>query len=153
LRAPAPPCDLAFRPDGRVLVAVGEGEGEGEGGALHWYDAATGQPLCRQPGGTRERTSPLAISPDGLTLVTGRADKQVVRWDLVHEQIVGPALPHGSPVRKVAFLGDNRRIVVATRDGQVRVWDLASLRVSVLPPEGMAVTSLAVSPDHDRFAT
>src|SRR5262249_31297030 len=42
---------------------------------------------------------------------------------------------------------------LAAADGRVRVWDLASLRVTSLPAEGWPVTSLAVSADGDRFAT
>ena len=93
------------------------------------------------------------MSPDGRTLVAGGDDGQVVRWDLPSGRILGPTLPHGSPIRKVAFVGGGRRILVATRDEQVRVWDPASLGSFTLPPEGATVTSLAISPDGDRFAT
>src|SRR5262249_5097769 len=89
----------------------------------------------------------------GRTLVGGGDDGQVVRRDLLSGRIIGPTLPHGSPIRKVAFVGDGRRILVVTRDGQVRVWDPASVGISTLPSEGATVTSLAVSPDGDRFAT
>jgi WD40 repeat protein len=85
--------------------------------------------------------------------VAGLEDGRVVQWDLATGKNLGPTLPHGSAVHKVAYIGDSPRVLVATRDGQVRAWDLASLRVSTLPPDGMAVTSLAVSPDRARFAT
>jgi WD40 repeat protein len=122
-------------------------------GSLRWWDAATGKPVDRHPLGTEGGTSAVVIHPDGHTLVTGSDDGRVAQWDLASGRMLGPILPHGSPIRKVAFLGEGQRIVVATEDGQVRVWDLASLWVFALPPEGVAVTSLAVSSDGDRFAT
>ena len=138
---------VAFADGGRRLLAC-----DAEG-LLRWWDATTGQPVREEPLRTAAGIAAIAISPDGRTLVAGGDDGRVVRWDLPSGQVLGPTLPHGSPIRKVAFVGGGRRILVATRDGQVRVWDPTSLGVITLPPEGATVTSLAISPDGDRFAT
>jgi WD40 repeat protein len=152
--APTPTCPLhaavravAFADGGRRLLAC---DAEGR---LRWWDSTTGQADREEPLRLAAGVAAIAMSPDSRTLVTGGDDGQVVRWDLLGGRILGPTLPHGSPIRKVAFLGGGRRILVATRDEQVRVWDPVSLQSFTLPPEGATVTSLAISPDGDRFAT
>jgi WD40 repeat protein len=94
-----------------------------------------------------------AVSPNGRTLVVASEDGQVVWRDVATGQALGLGLPPGAPVRTVAFAGDGRRVLVATRDGRVRAWAPESMRVADLAPQDAAVTSLAVSPDGARFAT
>ena len=119
---------VAFVEGGRLLVTCDAD------GSLRWWDAATGNP-CEHPlepgeGSPPSPSAPTAARWSPAATTAGRP------MGPGEGRILGPTLPHGSPVRKVAFIGDGRRILVATRDGQVRVWDLASLRVSALPPEG-----------------
>jgi WD40 repeat protein len=137
----------AFVGGGHHLIACGAD------GALRRWDVATGRPFHGPHPSDGDGLSAVAVSPDGSALVTGGEDGRVVRRDVRGGRPLGPTLPHGSPVRQVAFLGNGRRIVVVTRDGQVRTWDEVSLRVSLLPPEGAAVASLAVSPGGEWFAT
>src|SRR5262249_21011140 len=101
---------VAFVERGRRLVTCDIHE------SRRVWAAATGQPACGPSLETGGSVSTLAISPDGRTLVTGGDDGRVVQHDLARGLIVGPTLPHGAPVGKVAFLGDGRRILVATRD-------------------------------------
>jgi eukaryotic-like serine/threonine-protein kinase len=136
----------AYLDGGRHLVTCGSD------GTLRWWDVATGLPIDESHQPVGDGISALAISPDGSAMVTGGEDGGVVYRDVLSGRPLGPTLPHGSPVRKVVFLGDARRIGVLTSDGRVRVWDRASL-VSALPPEGAAVVRLAVAPGGERFAT
>src|SRR5262249_4676847 len=129
-----------------------------------WYRATR---MGRSAGGTRWRVAPSADiprsqpggpppSPSAPTAArwpaatTGRSSAGTWRGGGASAR---PCPTPRPPARTVAFLGDGRRLLVATRDGQVRVWDLASLRVYPLPPEGVAVTSLAVSRNGDCFAS
>jgi WD40 repeat protein len=123
LNAPAPARGLAFLEGGRTLAALGDD------GTLRLWDIGTGREAA---------PTDSAAARD--------------RWNLAR-RLLGPVLPVGAPLPKLAFLGGGRRSLSATRDGQVRAWDLASLRVWPLPPESTALTSLAVAAGGVRFAT
>lgn len=152
LKARSPAEELAFRPDGSALVA------RGEDGAPQSWEAGSWRGLAptsivggtRPPGGGVGTAT--ALSRDGSTLVVGGEDGTVVYRDARSGRPLGPPLPLGSPVLKVAFLGDDHRVVAMTGDGRVHSWD-GSSRIAALPPEGTAVACLAVSPGGDRLAT
>ncbi|WP_435019984.1 WD40 repeat domain-containing serine/threonine protein kinase [Tundrisphaera sp. TA3] len=142
----APIRGAAHLEGGRRLVTCGSD------GALRWWDTGTGLPADGRAGPVGRDIAAIAVSPDGSRLVTGGEDGVVTERDILTGQPIGPALPHGSAVRQVVFLGDGRRIAVLTGEGRVRVWDRAS-RVSALPSEGSAVVGLAVAPGGEWFAT
>src|SRR5262249_11312187 len=125
LRAPAPARDLAFRPDGRALVALGED------GALRCWDTATwreagppGPAAARVTGA--ELVGPVAFDPagDGTLIVFDRAGRGH-HWDAVRRRRTGPTLtpPGGSAVRAVASVEGDRRLVTCDADGSLRWWD------------------------------
>jgi WD40 repeat protein len=124
------------------------------------WSARLGRPLARLQLGAPARD--LAFRADGRVLVSLGDDGSLHRWDTDTWHEAAPpcaarARDEGRAARwdpeRGRIVAQGWRLLVAPRDGPVRVWDVASLRVSALPPEGAAVTSLAVSPGGDRFAT
>ncbi|WP_224362835.1 serine/threonine-protein kinase [Hyalangium versicolor] len=63
----------------------------------------------------------MAVSPDGLRLLTASADGTARLWDLSSGE--SRALPgHEGPVLWVAFSSDGRQMLSAGQDGTVQVW-------------------------------
>jgi eukaryotic-like serine/threonine-protein kinase len=151
LQAPAPARALAFRPDGRALVALDDD------GALHCWDTDTwreeGLPYPsedRDAGG--DLVGPVAFGPSGggALLVFDREGRGIF-WDAVEHRRTGPALipPEPSAVRGVAFVEGGRRLVTCDADGSLHWWDAATGRLDCGYPlrTGGGTSALAISPD------
>ena len=66
--------------------------------------------------------------------VTGGADTDIVVWDLVSHTGLFKLRGHTDAVTRVAFIDDCARIVSCSKDGSVKVWDVAHQRcVQTLP--------------------
>ena len=126
LRAPAPARDLAFRPDGRALVALGDD------GAVHSWDTGTWReagPPCSaaDPRDTRaDLVGPLAFdsSGSGTLAIFDRAGRPHF-WDAGRWRRTGPTLtcPQHAAVRAVAFADGGRRLLACDAEGLLRWWD------------------------------
>ncbi len=145
---------LAFSPNSNVLVA-------GTHDAVVLWDLPTGRQRATFPG-----SSPLAFSPDGRTLATGKETAGTRLWDWRTGQTQGDLQesPAGRdtipPVasRTLAFAPDGKTLISADHDGIVRLWDVEPqrLRARLFPyaDQDVALTlSLAFSPDGHLLAT
>jgi RNA polymerase sigma factor (sigma-70 family) len=118
----APPIEwdrhLALTPDERtLLIATAEG-------VIAW-DMVHGKELRRLPGAGEE----VVVSPDGKAAITN--DGALQRWDLATGQAVWSntaELGHTGEVTAVKFSADGKRLVSASTDGTVRLWDTATGR-------------------------
>ena len=157
--------DVAFSPDGKVLVAGYMGVA-GNGGVVLWDVAArtrlVEEPLAVPEGGVRG----VAFSPDGKVLVAGymgvAGNGGVVLWDvaartrLVEEPL---AVPEGE-VGGVAFSPDGKALAagytgVAGSGGVMLLWDVVArtrlVEWLLAVPEG-EVRGVAFSPDGKALA-
>lgn len=66
----------------------------------------------------------LAVSPDHKLLAIGREKGDAIIWQLEEERIVRIISGHQSAITAIDFSPDNKRILTASRDATVRVWDI-----------------------------
>ncbi|TFF95885.1 WD40 repeat domain-containing protein, partial [Candidatus Thorarchaeota archaeon] len=97
----------------------------------------------------------LAMTTDGLSLISGGQDATIRVWDMGTEKELHKFVGHEGPVYGLAVTPDNKRLVsIADKDLAVKVWDLESFElVSSLAPNSAHVTTVAVSPDQRFIVT
>jgi WD40 repeat protein len=148
---------LAFAADGRRLV-IGGWRG------VKVWDTSTGRetrPLA-EPG---EWVRAVAFSPDGKWLAAGGGrpkarhrpfppSSEVHLWNAATGQRVHSCQGHTEAVTGVAFSRDGRRLVTASYDGTIRLWDTATgletFRFEHDPRSGGG--RVTFSPDGKRLA-
>ncbi|MEN9934250.1 MAG: hypothetical protein RLZZ387_829 [Chloroflexota bacterium] len=95
-----------------------------------------------------------AISPDGRTIATQRADNTVRLWGLDGRQRAVLS-GHAAPVSHVLFSPDGRQIATASPGDVVRLWTSDGAPVAALNPEvgTDGPHTVAFSPDSARLLT
>ncbi len=158
----------AFSPDGKRIVTASDDN------TARLWDAATGEAIGAPLRGHNERVLCAAFSPDGKRIVTASMDGTARIWDAETGKQVGPPLTtseegesrtpfndrHNRDIIKhsmfsAAFSPDSKRIVTASVDKTVRLWDAETGEPIGAPLRGHddAVNSAAFSPDGKRIVT
>jgi WD40 repeat protein/tRNA A-37 threonylcarbamoyl transferase component Bud32 len=147
--------DLAISPGGRTLLS-GSDLGVGQ-----LWDIATGREIARLQHGTSAAAA--AFSPDGEMAATGTADGVAHLWDLASgleiRALVDTAAEASGPrvnrlVSQVAFTPDGKKLLTASFDRALRLFDVASGAL-IRKFEGHTSWVLCgeVSPDGTRVAS
>lgn len=108
--------DVAFSPDGKKIVAVGD---------FYWphlWDILDGEfgVLSGHHGWVRHA----AFSPDGKLALTVSQDRSAHVWD-VERMIATAVLGNGLRIEQAVFSPDGRCVAVGLEDHSVRLWSLA----------------------------
>ena len=157
---------VALTPDGKTIAAAGYyGPGLGDQppyGDIRLFDRASGR-LAGVLKGHEQAVYDLAFSPDGSLLAAGGGDGIVSLWrrsDASDETgwLVQDGLDADSwRIERVAFARDGARLIAATADNGLRLWDIATGGEIAVPEaeilRDQPLVDLAVSADGARFAT
>jgi cytochrome c len=111
------------------------------------------EPIHAQLRGHGGAVRALAISADGLHVISGSFDTSAIRWSLsrnVAEQVMRF---HDGPVNAVAWLEDGR-IVTAGGDAHIAIWTAGKQSPDrVLDGHTGPIAALAISPDGKMLAS
>jgi cytochrome c len=111
------------------------------------------EPIHAQLRGHGGAVRALAISADGLHVISGSFDTSAIRWSLsrnVAEQVMRF---HDGPVNAVAWLKDGR-IVTAGGDAHIAIWTAGKQSPDrVLDGHAGPIAALAISPDGKMLAS
>jgi WD40 repeat protein len=147
---------VVFNRDGDRLAAAG-----GDGSLLTWrmhegrWEAGRVMPPAPV-------THNVSFSPGQKMILGSTGDEAVSAWDAASGELLWAAAPRrrrvngaaGSPpgVRALLFSPDGGCLVTGGGDGQVRIWDAATLRQRERFRHRRPVVALAVSPDGELVA-
>jgi WD40 repeat protein/serine/threonine protein kinase len=138
---------LAVTADARH-VALGQGDG-----TLLLIDVDARKGL-RTYGAHRGPIWALAFSPDGKTLASGGADRQVRLWSAADLKPGAPLEESAHEVRALAFAPDGRRLASGSVAGLVRIWDTRTgNNLASNTGHTDTVSCLAFSPDGRTLAS
>ncbi len=112
--------DVVFSIDGRRVYSGGRDQ------TIREWDVATGQCMHVYSGHGQLITS-LSPSPDQSRLAAGSWFDEIVLLNLVRAEVVSAFKAHDGAVREVQFQADGRRLMSASYDGTIRLWDTSDL--------------------------
>jgi eukaryotic-like serine/threonine-protein kinase len=114
------------------LVLGGEGtvsraalSGTPDQGKVHVWEIGTGKELCNFPAHLGGVDS-IAVSPDGLKVVTGGGDGSAKLWDVRNWRQIAAFQADPKRVTSVLFTPDGNRWVSGGASGRVNVWEIGS---------------------------
>jgi cytochrome c len=95
----------------------------------------------------------VAVSPDGLSAISGSFDSSAIRWSLPRNAADQVLRFHESAVNAVAIIGPDRQ-VTGGEDGKIAVWRSGkSVPERIFEGHTAPIVSLAVSPDGAMIAS
>ncbi len=117
---------VAYSPDGKRIATIAD---EPEFPIKIW-DAASGQELLTLEGhsGAAAIVDVLAFSPDSMRLAAVVQDPKV--WDATTGKFLATLLGHAGEVHGIAFSPDGKHLASTASDGNVKMWDVSSGRIS-----------------------
>jgi len=144
---------VAFSPDGQwMAISANAANGEGYGGAERVWNLATGQAVAP----AMEHNSwvqHLEFNADGRWLLgVGITEGQV--WDVGTGKPLGQIRhPSGESLTAATFSPDGQRVVSASDDGSVCVWDAATGAALIETIETAEASAVAFTPDGQAIVT
>jgi WD40 repeat protein len=144
---------LAFSPDGLILASAGRNQ------PILW-DVTSGQPLLQLSKMSSGTSSALAFDRMGHRLLTGGfapdERKITVLWELERHRGIHALRGMASPVRKVWFSPNSKRVAALSDDWHLGIWDLDLNRLLFIfeTPAGVFADTAAgcFGPDSAQFA-
>jgi len=147
---------VAFSPDGTLLVTACDAPGRDSGAAQVWdvrSGTRVGWPMLHDAD-----VHTAEFSSDGHAVVTASSDRTARVWDAFTGNPVTPPLWHRAAVAHAVFSPDNHRVATISAEGELRLWDARTgepITPSLPHPHRYDVGRLMFSPggEHLLLAT
>jgi WD40 repeat protein len=136
-----PPSSIAFSPDGASLVSSGEH-------GIELWSVADGHRVADRRANGMNR---VVYSASGRLLAIASEDRAYVLDAASLDPLT--EVHRGEPVSDVAFSPDDRRLVTASNDHTVRVWDARDGKELVRLPHEGAIWTARFSPNGEQVVT
>ena len=140
---PADLIPIAFMPEGdRLLVRTGSG--------VQIFNLVTMQEesFFKAP----MNVLAAALSPDGSTLAWSLEDHTIQLLRIADQKLINTLPGHADVVYKLRFSPSGDRLISASHDTWVRIWDLEGNLLYDFQPDG-EVLGIGISPDDKQLAT
>lgn len=131
---------LALAADGKTAFAA-----SGDGLVSHW-NLASGS-LIKPFRVAKDRIDSCAVTPEGY-LLCGLADGTLLIWNLAEMECVDRLSAHTGSVSACALTRDGRRVVTASQDRSLKLWDLSALGSAPQEVHAAPITACAMTPDE-----
>ena len=102
--------------------------------------------------GSRRRGPPGRSTRAGGLLAAGTLRSTIDLWNLASREKVATLTGHNNLVTSVCFSPDGRRLLSASGDATVRMWDPVTRRLLLRLDAGSEALDVAFSPDGDEVA-
>ncbi|MGF1458696.1 MAG: toll/interleukin-1 receptor domain-containing protein [Leptolyngbyaceae cyanobacterium] len=135
---------LVWTADNQVIA------GDEQGNVYVWQ--ATGEPVGQLQEGSSAVIA-IDLSPDGKTLASVGADRQVKLFDLTTQSLIRTFPGHEGPIYNVQFTPDGEQLITVGDDKVVRIWKLDGTPAASLYGHTGLIAALAISPDGGLIAT
>lgn len=141
------PRSVAFSPDGCRLVSVDTSH-------VHVWNIGTCERLLKFGNDGNEKHWSAAFSANSRLIATASGDR-INLWDIDDGTLVKTIKRPNTFFRSLSFSPDTQRLVSASNDGIVRVWDISRIQAHTFESHHTheKATSVSFSADGRRFAT
>jgi WD40 repeat protein len=153
MRHAGPVDDLAFSPDGALLVTSGRDGAVrlwdvGAGAEIRTYRAPAEQlaALTKDKDEAANRLAPVAFAADGKTVALAFGNSCVL-WDATTGKEIRTQALHAAAITSLAFSPDGKRLASGSLDTKVRTWDVESGKQLLDLGNNSRVRSVVFSPD------
>lgn len=144
---------VEYSKDGRYILSTSLLMVEGW---VTLWDAKTGSPLRNLKLKTNVGTIRASFSPDGNSVVVSLWDKtgDIVVWDLENEHVTKKSfVGHNDGVTSIYFSSDGERLISASIDSTVRIWDIETQAELKNWHLQHSLMSAVFNPNNERILT
>jgi WD40 repeat protein len=139
----------ALTSDGRRVVTSSDPSwlNETKDYSIYVWETESGRSVGTLEGHQGNVTS-IAMTPDGLRLISGSADATIKVWDMENRKCHHTLMEHTDKVTHVAVTPDGRWMVSGSEDATIKVWDLESGKcIRTIMGDKYGIEALALTQD------
>jgi serine/threonine protein kinase/WD40 repeat protein len=134
---------VAISPDGNLLALKGR--------RIELWSLAGNRPIASFPAPVVPTR--VEFSVDGRYLLAVRKDELLSAWSVLDTPEVRIWAGHQGGISSMGFLQDENRLVTASKDGKVKIWNPAGELLREYSAHKSAVDAMACSPRNDLIAS